>query len=140
MSKPPKSTPHSDIDGVHRDEKPNVESAVEAGQGTEDLGPRQRRECGEAGLFGRREEPGRQKPMTADQRLRFVHDRDGERVAAGLGVAVDGGAELAGQAGDDPLEPLGQDDLAGGAGTQAVRFDGELGRAGVRRPRRSGRC
>ena len=37
MTKPPKSTPHSDIDGVHRDEKPNVESAVEAGQDTEDL-------------------------------------------------------------------------------------------------------
>jgi hypothetical protein len=37
VSKPPKSTPHSDIDGVHRDSKPNVESAVEAGQGTEDL-------------------------------------------------------------------------------------------------------
>ncbi len=37
MTKPPKSTPHSDLDGVHRDEKPNVESAVEAGQDTEDL-------------------------------------------------------------------------------------------------------
>ncbi len=37
MTKPPKSTPHSDIDGVHRDEKPNVESAVEAGQDNEDL-------------------------------------------------------------------------------------------------------
>ena len=37
MSQPPKSTPHSDIDGVHRDGKPNVESAVEAGQGTENL-------------------------------------------------------------------------------------------------------
>ncbi len=37
MTKPPKSTPHSDIEGVHRDERPNVESAVEAGQGTEDL-------------------------------------------------------------------------------------------------------
>ncbi|MEA3051111.1 MAG: hypothetical protein QOG72_14 [Sphingomonadales bacterium] len=37
MSQPPKSTPHSDLDGVHRDEKPNVESAVEAGQGTDDL-------------------------------------------------------------------------------------------------------
>ena len=37
MSKPPKSTPHSDIDGVHRDEKPNVESAIEAGEGGEDL-------------------------------------------------------------------------------------------------------
>jgi hypothetical protein len=37
VTKPPKSTPHSDIDGVHRDEKPNVESAVEAGQDSEDL-------------------------------------------------------------------------------------------------------
>ena len=37
MSKPPKSTPHSDIDGVHRDEKANVESAIEAGEGAEDL-------------------------------------------------------------------------------------------------------
>ena len=37
MSQPPKSSPHSDIDGVHRDEKPNVESAIEAGEGTEDL-------------------------------------------------------------------------------------------------------
>ena len=37
VSKPPKSTPHSDIDGVHRDEKPNVQSAVEAGEGAEDL-------------------------------------------------------------------------------------------------------
>lgn len=37
MSQPPKSTPHSDMDGVHRDAKPNVESAVESGQGTEDL-------------------------------------------------------------------------------------------------------
>jgi hypothetical protein len=37
VTKPPKSTPHSDIDGVHRNEKPNVESAVEAGQDTEDL-------------------------------------------------------------------------------------------------------
>lgn len=37
MTRPPESTPHSDFDGVHRDEKPNVESAVEAGQDTEDL-------------------------------------------------------------------------------------------------------
>ncbi len=37
MTKPPKSTPHSDIDGVHRDEKPKVESALEAGQGAGDL-------------------------------------------------------------------------------------------------------
>ena len=37
MSQPPKSTPHSDMDGVHRDERPNVETAIEAGQGTDDL-------------------------------------------------------------------------------------------------------
>jgi hypothetical protein len=37
VTEPPKSTPHSDIEGVHRDEKPNVESALEAGQGGEDL-------------------------------------------------------------------------------------------------------
>ena len=37
MTKPPKSTPHSDIDGVHRDERPNVERALETGQGAEDL-------------------------------------------------------------------------------------------------------
>ena len=37
MSQPPKSTPHSDLDGVRRDQKPIVESAVEAGQGMEDL-------------------------------------------------------------------------------------------------------
>jgi hypothetical protein len=37
VTRPPRSTPHSDIDGVHRDEKPNVESAVEAGQDSADL-------------------------------------------------------------------------------------------------------
>ena len=37
MSKPPRSTPHSDIDGVHRDEKPNVETAVETGETTANL-------------------------------------------------------------------------------------------------------
>jgi hypothetical protein len=37
VTKPPKSTPHSDLDGVHRDEKPNVQTAIEAGQGGEDL-------------------------------------------------------------------------------------------------------
>ena len=37
MSRPPKSTPHSDIEGVHRDERPNVETAVETGQDGEDL-------------------------------------------------------------------------------------------------------
>ena len=37
MSKPPETTPHSDLDGVHRDERPNVESAVDSGEGSEDL-------------------------------------------------------------------------------------------------------
>jgi hypothetical protein len=37
VTRPPKSTPHSDIDGVRRDEKPRIESALEAEQGTEDL-------------------------------------------------------------------------------------------------------
>ena len=37
MAKPPKSTPHSDIDGVHRDEKPNTVTAQETGETTADL-------------------------------------------------------------------------------------------------------
>jgi hypothetical protein len=37
VSQPPKSTPHSDLDGVHRDEKPNVDTANEAGQDSSDL-------------------------------------------------------------------------------------------------------
>lgn len=37
MAKPPKSTPHSDIDGVHQDEKPNYVSAEEAGETTANL-------------------------------------------------------------------------------------------------------
>lgn len=37
MPKPPRSTPHSDLDGVHQDEKSNVDSANEAGEGGENL-------------------------------------------------------------------------------------------------------
>jgi hypothetical protein len=37
MPKPPKTTPHSDIDGVHQDERPNVDSANAAGQDSGDL-------------------------------------------------------------------------------------------------------
>ena len=37
MSKPPPSTPHSDMDGVHQDEKPNVESAIDAGEDSGDV-------------------------------------------------------------------------------------------------------
>ena len=32
VAQPPKSTPHSDLTGVHRDETRNVDSAIEAGQ------------------------------------------------------------------------------------------------------------
>ena len=46
MSEPPKSTPHSDLKGVHRDEKPNVESAREAGEGAEDLARARRQSVG----------------------------------------------------------------------------------------------
>ena len=38
MPKPPQSTPHSDLEGVHQDEKRNVDSANEAGEGSGDLG------------------------------------------------------------------------------------------------------
>ena len=37
MPKPPKTTPHSDMDGVHQDERPNVETADELGQDASDL-------------------------------------------------------------------------------------------------------
>ena len=38
MPVPPKSTPHSDLDGVHRDERPNIETANESGQTAANLG------------------------------------------------------------------------------------------------------
>jgi hypothetical protein len=37
VTKPPPTTPHSDLDGVHRDERPNVETAEAAGEGGADL-------------------------------------------------------------------------------------------------------
>jgi len=37
VPKPPKTTPHSDLDGVHQDERSNVDSANEAGQDSGDL-------------------------------------------------------------------------------------------------------
>jgi hypothetical protein len=37
VAKPPPSTPHSDLDGVHEDEKPNTVTALEAGETSEDL-------------------------------------------------------------------------------------------------------
>ena len=38
MTKPPKSTPHSDTDGVHQDERRNVDTANASGQGSKDVG------------------------------------------------------------------------------------------------------
>jgi len=37
VPKPPESTPHSDIDGVHTDERRNVDTAIENGQDSGDL-------------------------------------------------------------------------------------------------------
>ncbi|HEX4737650.1 MAG TPA: hypothetical protein VH331_08820 [Allosphingosinicella sp.] len=46
MPKPPQSTPHSDIEGVHKDEKRNVDRANEAGEGSGDLERAHRRSHG----------------------------------------------------------------------------------------------
>ena len=37
MPKPPKATPHSDIDGVHQDERRNTDVAAELGEGSGEL-------------------------------------------------------------------------------------------------------
>ena len=37
MSKPPKATPHSDIDGVHQDEERNTDVASALGQDSGDV-------------------------------------------------------------------------------------------------------
>ncbi len=39
MVKPPKATPHSDIDGVHQDERKNTDTANDLGQSGADLEP-----------------------------------------------------------------------------------------------------
>ncbi|HEY0148457.1 MAG TPA: hypothetical protein VGB70_05575 [Allosphingosinicella sp.] len=46
MPKPPKSTPHSDLTGVHRDEKTNIETSIEAGQDAGTLAKDQKRSVG----------------------------------------------------------------------------------------------
>ena len=46
MAKPPKATPHSDIDGVHQDEVRNTEVAAETGEGAEDLARAQEESVG----------------------------------------------------------------------------------------------
>ena len=37
MTKPPPSTPHSDLEGVHQDERRNTDVAAELGQSAEDV-------------------------------------------------------------------------------------------------------
>ena len=37
MSKPPKTPPHSDLDGVDEDERRNIDAAIESGQHSGDL-------------------------------------------------------------------------------------------------------
>ncbi len=37
VTKPPPSTPHSDLDGVHQDERRNTDVAAELGQSAEDV-------------------------------------------------------------------------------------------------------
>ena len=37
MAKPPKAAPHSDLDGVRQDERPNTDVAAERGEGAEEL-------------------------------------------------------------------------------------------------------
>jgi hypothetical protein len=37
MAKPPKTPPHSDLEGVHQDERSNVDVAAELGQSAEDV-------------------------------------------------------------------------------------------------------
>ncbi len=37
MPKPPEATPHSDIEGIHQDERRNVDAANDAGQSSADL-------------------------------------------------------------------------------------------------------
>lgn len=46
MPKPPRSTPHSDIEGVHEGEKRNVDSANESGEDSGDLEQAHRRSQG----------------------------------------------------------------------------------------------
>jgi hypothetical protein len=43
VAKPPPSAPHSDIDGVHRDERPNTDTAQDLGQSSADVADAKRR-------------------------------------------------------------------------------------------------
>ena len=46
MNKPPAAPPNSDIDGVHQDERPNVEVADERGEDAGDLAKAERHSTG----------------------------------------------------------------------------------------------
>jgi hypothetical protein len=43
VTKPPKSTPHSDLDGVHEDERPNVQTPTKPARATKMFSARPRR-------------------------------------------------------------------------------------------------
>lgn len=61
MAKPPLTPPHSDLDGVHQDEKSNTDAAQAAGEDAGDL-DRARREAAAR--------PGRSGEAGADDRSR----------------------------------------------------------------------
>lgn len=46
MRKPPKTPPHSDLDGVAEDEKNNVDAAIKSGQDSGDLAKAKDRSIG----------------------------------------------------------------------------------------------
>ena len=49
MTKPPRTPPHSDLDGVHEDEVDNVKAAIASGQDAKDLDRAQREAKGKPG-------------------------------------------------------------------------------------------
>jgi hypothetical protein len=46
VPKPPKATHHSDIEGVHQDERRNVDVAIDAGQNADDVAEAKRQSRG----------------------------------------------------------------------------------------------
>jgi hypothetical protein len=57
VSKVPKSTPHSDLDGVRRDQRPIIETALETGADAGDL-ERARKDSAGRPPYARDEKPG----------------------------------------------------------------------------------
>lgn len=55
--------------------------------------------------------------------VQALDDGDPHRIATAVGIAVERGAQLAGEADDDPLETLAQCRIAFGVASQAVSLD-----------------